>query len=150
MALALASDVERGGYAIGKRTWAGYRITALMEALAKWRNEDGFEITDDYARRAEKMIRGIYAPCERIGYWHSHPWKVMKADAIMSQITQQDKVGVADGEIEVICPTFVCPDDFGLKGNEYVVQNIVGNMVCRAEAWLRKGKEFKPCLIKVR
>ncbi len=150
IALSLASDVERGGYAIGKRTWAGYRVTALMESLAKERSSSGIEITDDYAKRVEPTIPEIYAPCERIGYWHTHPWKEMSSDAIMPQITDDDKRTTADGEIEIICPTFARPDDFSLKPNEYIVQRVVGEMVCRVEAWLRKGKEFKPCLVKVR
>ena len=101
----------------------------------------------------EERLRGIDPRSIPVGWWHSHVWTeegLGVLDAIVPQLTTADRDATEDGTVAMICSVNPTQEGMPRRGNGFRLHAEIGGKTCRLEAWLRKGKRFVPCEIKVR
>jgi hypothetical protein len=153
---------EFGGLLLGTRTRQGNFRVHLHVALAHEEatsNKVLYDVAEETHARA--MADEVYGPrWQVVGAWHVHPYETCCRGALLPQISddwddeESDVNAMYLGEVELIVSAFQAPEYTRrvLQANEYTLQRLVADRVCRGEAWyrVRGRRKVIPCRVKVR
>lgn len=153
---AASASREFGGIIIGRRTRVGsihcvHQVPLAHTRATTWQ----VRYDNDEVARARKVAFDVWREkgLEPIGGWHSHPFEVVCAEALMPQLSDEDLKEMQEGDIELVAVNFPHrppSPDWTQKSLDMLLYKKVGGVDVRLEPWLKRNGEEVPCRITLR
>jgi len=149
LAMSLGHVREGGGLLIGHRNRLGNYHVEHVIGMTHARASNGYiQYEPDEVARAKRAAYLVYSPLEPIGEWHTHPFKQSCREAFEPLMSDLDFEAMLEEDLELIASIFPDPG-YRCRPDSFILQECLGDLVCRAEAWLRRRNRPVRCQMRI-